>query len=67
MSRISRPVCFGSSADSWSATPMRRRTFSVSPAMSCPATLAVPDVGLSSVVSIRTVVDLPAPFGPRNP
>ena len=27
----------------------------------------VPDVGLSSVVSILMVVDLPAPLGPRNP
>ena len=32
-----------------------------------PATRAVPEVGGSSVVSIKTVVDLPAPFGPRNP
>ena len=30
-------------------------------------TRAVPDVGGSSVVSISTVVDLPAPFGPRKP
>ena len=28
---------------------------------------AVPEVGGRSVVSISTVVDLPAPFGPRNP
>ena len=34
--------------------------------MSAPATSARPDVGGSSVVSIRKVVDLPAPFGPRN-
>ena len=32
-----------------------------------PATRADPDVIDMSVVSIRTVVDLPAPFGPRNP
>ena len=31
------------------------------------ATRAVPEVGGSSVVSMRTVVDLPAPFGPRKP
>ena len=31
-----------------------------------PATVAEPDVGGSSVVSIRSVVDLPAPFGPRK-
>jgi hypothetical protein len=46
---------------------MRRRTASGSLATSAPATRAVPDVIDSSVVSIRTVVDLPAPFGPRNP
>jgi hypothetical protein len=32
-----------------------------------PATDADPDVGVISVPSIRTVVVLPAPFGPRNP
>ena len=34
--------------------------------MSAPATWARPEVGGSKVVSIRRVVDLPAPFGPRN-
>src|SRR5215467_14136663 len=29
--------------------------------------MAVPAVGLSSVVSMRSVVVLPAPFGPRKP
>src|SRR5664279_2048934 len=32
-----------------------------------PNPIAVPDVGLRSPVSIRIVVDLPDPFGPRNP
>ena len=32
-----------------------------------PATVAEPDVGEISVPRIRTVVVLPAPFGPRNP
>jgi hypothetical protein len=32
-----------------------------------PATLAEPDVGAMSVPSVRTVVVLPAPFGPRKP
>jgi hypothetical protein len=32
-----------------------------------PATCAEPDVGASSVPSVRTVVVLPAPLGPRNP
>ena len=35
-------------------------------ATSTPATRAVPEVIDSSVVSIRTVVDLPAPFGPEE-
>ncbi len=35
--------------------------------MSKPPTDARPLVGGSSVVSISTVVDLPAPFGPRKP
>jgi len=29
--------------------------------------VAVPDVGVTSPSSIRSVVVLPAPFGPRNP
>ena len=32
-----------------------------------PATVARPAVGGSSVVSMWTVVDLPAPLGPRKP
>ena len=32
-----------------------------------PGDPALPPVGGSSVVSISTVVDLPAPLGPRNP
>src|SRR3712207_949532 len=34
--------------------------------MLAPATQARPEVGGSNVVNIRSVVDLPAPFGPRN-
>src|SRR5688500_3046042 len=34
---------------------------------SWPSTVAVPDVGSSSVASMRMVVVLPAPFGPRIP
>jgi hypothetical protein len=30
-------------------------------------TVTVPDVGRSSPMIMRMVVDLPAPFGPRNP
>jgi hypothetical protein len=32
-----------------------------------PATIAVPELGAIGVPNIRTVVVLPAPFGPRNP
>ena len=35
--------------------------------MSCPATIAVPDDGESSVPSMRIVVVFPAPLGPRRP
>jgi len=46
---------------------MAARTFGPSLTMSKPATRAVPEVGGSSVVSMCTVVDFPAPFGPRKP
>ena len=62
----SRPVWRGSSAASCNATPMRNRTAPGSRATSKPATVAVPPVGVSNVHSMRTVVDLPAPFGPKN-
>ena len=35
--------------------------------MSCPATVARPSVGLMMPHSIRMVVDLPEPLGPRKP
>src|ERR1019366_834585 len=43
------------------------RTDSGSRLTSYPATCARPDVGLSRPQSMRIVVDLPAPFGPRKP
>ena len=46
---------------------MLRRTSAGCVATSNPATVAVPEVGVRSVVSILRVVVLPAPFGPRNP
>src|SRR6266700_400204 len=46
---------------------MRRRTSACRSTTSKPATLARPALGCSSVHSIEMVVDLPAPFGPRNP
>ena len=63
----SRPVSSGSSAASWSAAPIAARTCGPCLTTSKPATRAVPAVGGSSVVSMCTVVDLPAPFGPRKP
>src|SRR6266542_3042073 len=52
---------------SWKTRPMRRRTSPWRSTTSKPATLARPALGRSSVHSIEMVVDLPAPFGPRNP
>ena len=46
---------------------MALRTFGPSLTTSKPATRARPSVGGSSVVSMCTVVDFPAPFGPRKP
>ncbi len=45
---------------------MLRRTWTDSLTTSKPFTVAVPAVGVSSVVSIRRVVVLPAPLGPRK-
>ncbi len=47
--------------------PILRRTPWGSVSRSQPATVPVPPVGRSRVVSIRKVVVLPAPLGPRNP
>ena len=60
----SRPVRNGSSAASWSAAPIVSRTFGPSSTTSKPPTIARPSEGGSRVVSMWTVVDLPAPFGP---
>src|SRR5437588_8920697 len=46
---------------------MRGFTSGGSPATSNPATIARPPSGLIIPVRILTVVDFPAPFGPRNP
>ena len=43
--------------------PHRRREVAVRP----PSTVTVPEVGLSSPRIMRSVVDLPAPLGPRKP
>ena len=47
--------------------PNLRRTISDSRGTECPSTVTVPRVGTSSPQSMRIVVDLPEPFGPRNP
>ena len=46
---------------------IEERTARLSRPTSWPATVARPAVGFSSVVSTRSVVVLPAPFGPSNP
>jgi hypothetical protein len=64
--RFSLPVCSSSIATSWPVRLMLRRTSARPVTTSCPATLAVPASGLVSVVRMRTVVVLPAPFGPSS-
>ena len=46
---------------------MRSRTRFGASTTSWPSTRAVPLVGVSSVARMRTVVVLPAPFGPSSP
>jgi len=46
---------------------MRFRIAFASRTMSRPSTVAVPEVGISSVVRILIVVVLPAPLGPSRP
>ena len=65
--RFSRPVRSSSTEASWPVRLIRPRTLSASRTMSCPSTRAEPPSGASSVASIRIVVVLPAPFGPRTP
>src|SRR5437764_387676 len=49
-------------------TEIRRRISTpLSGVSGMPATIAVPELGAISVASVRTVVVLPAPFGPRKP
>ncbi len=65
--RFSSAVRRMSSDGSWNTRPMERRTSFGCVRTSWPANVARPPVGLSSVARILMVVDLPAPFGPRNP
>jgi hypothetical protein len=67
MTRFSKPVRYSSTAAYWPDSPIRRLTSAGSDATSTPATRADPPSGRSNVVRHRTVVVLPAPFGPSNP
>ena len=58
---------FSSTAAYWPDSPIRRRTACASRATSSPATVARPASARSSVARMRTVVVLPAPFGPSSP
>ncbi len=64
--RFSAAVRFLSSAANCPVSEITRRTRSASATTSCPAIRALPASGRSSVASIRTIVVLPAPFGPSS-
>ena len=59
-------MAVGSNPGRWATTPIARRTAGAARTTSWPATEAMPDVGVDSVVRIFTVVVLPAPFGPSR-
>ena len=69
-----RPWLISSSRPSWRCPaplpcptkPIARRTSRWALTTSWPATLAEPEVGAIRVVSMRRVVDFPAPLGPRK-
>ena len=65
-SRFSLPVSKLSTAENCPVTPMRARTAPASPRRSCPMTVAVPASARITVDRIRTMVVLPAPFGPSS-
>src|SRR5579871_3136669 len=67
MSIFSHPVRSRSEVIACGMTPIFLRTRVGWRAMSSPATRASPELGGSSVVSIRTSVVLPAPLGPSSP
>lgn len=67
MKRFSLPVSRSSTLGSWNTMPMDLRTLPDSLTMSCPSTVAEPEVGLSMVHSMETVVVFPAPLGPSRP
>ena len=66
--RFSRPVSRQKTPRSpANITPMRVRTSVPSRTVSWPQMLALPEVGSSSVESMRAMVVLPAPLGPSSP
>ena len=67
MSRFSSTLSSRSLVIACGMTPIERRTPSARLTTSKPLMSAVPEVGGSSVVSMRISVDLPAPFGPSRP
>ena len=66
-STFSTPVRFASADSACGTYPMARRTCIGCTAASMPKTRTDPVPGVSSVVIIRIVVVLPAPFGPSSP
>ncbi len=67
MVRFSRPVRFSSTAAYCPARPIFSRSSVAWLTTSRPTTEAVPASGFNRVVSTRTNVVLPAPFGPSRP
>ena len=67
MSRLRSPLSAPSTTGSWKTTLLASRAASGSRATSKPATRALPALGTIAVVSMPTVVDLPAPLGPSRP
>ena len=65
--RFSVPVRSSSTEANWPVRLTLLRTSSASRTMSWPSTLAEPSSGASRVPSMRMVVVLPAPLGPRKP
>ena len=67
MTRFSSPVRLSSTDTYWPGQPDVSRRRVGSPIASTPSTTTSPASALSSVVSMRTTVVLPAPLGPSRP
>ena len=66
MIRFSVPVSSSSTEAYWPVSASNWRTWTASDTTSYPQTLACPPSGFSSVDRMRTIVVLPAPFGPSR-